>query len=285
MWAIRHLLQACEYGKEANCVPLLFFAAKALWNAAAPVMGDETNGEQASLAVKAALYTIPTSYRPAATALITRMCMGLLWFLPCARKWDELFRTAEGAMVLVPKVLHTPLMKLQILALIRTETPNLFPTVCNLARSEPSSEADLLLCFARLAQKTPGLTSMVMDAYEGALTLFEIDKDPHGIVVHLEVAEWLLSMRRPWAKASSHIRAALDLLKNAECQQKVSSPKPKEGPNQVLHTLMRCVAMLLQTLKPALSCVRGLCSADYHGTTQGQTTTLNRIQQLARPVS
>ncbi|CDJ47484.1 subtilisin-like protease, putative [Eimeria brunetti] len=225
MWAIRHLLQACEYGKEANCVPMLLFAAKALWNAAAPVMGDENNGEQAYLAVKASLYTIPTSYRPAATTLITRMCMGLLWSLPYGRKWDELFRTAEAAMLLVPKVLHTPLMKLQILALTRTETPNLFPTVCSLAKSEPSSEADLLLCFARLAQKTPGVTSMAMEAYEGALTLFEVDKDPHGILVHLEVAEWLLSMRRSWAKASSHIRAALELLKKVECQHECRLPR------------------------------------------------------------
>ncbi|CDJ35963.1 subtilisin-like protease, putative [Eimeria mitis] len=224
MWAIRHLLQACEYGKEANCVPLLLFAARALWNAAAPVIGDENNGDQAYLAVKTALYTIPTSCRPAATTLITRMCMGLLWSLPYCRKWDELFRTAEAAMLLVPKVLHTPLMKLQILALTRTETPNLFPTVCSLARSEPSSEADLLHCFARLAQKTPGLTSVVMEAYEGASSLFEVDKDPHGIVVHLEVAEWLLSTRRSWAKASSHIRAALELLKRIECQQEDRLP-------------------------------------------------------------
>lgn len=222
MWAIRHLLQACEYGKDSDCLPLLLFAAKALWNAAAPVVNDEYYGEEACLAVKSALYIIPTSCRSTEITLITRMCMGLLSSLSCGKKWDELFRMAESAMLLVPKVLHAPLMKLQIISLTRSGAPNLLPRIFTIARSETSSEADLLLCFARLAQKDPGTAPMALEAYEGALNLFEAGKDPHGIIVHLEIAEWLLSLGRSWTKASSHIRAAVELLKELQSQQAVS---------------------------------------------------------------
>ena len=149
--------------------------------------------------------------------------MGLLWSLRFRRQWYELLRMAEAAILVIPKALHAALMKLQILALTRIEAPNLFCTVCTIARGETSSEADLLLWFARLALKKPVMASVALEAYEGALRLFREDKDPKAAFVHIELAEWLLSVRRPWIKASSHIQAAKELLKEFAGRQAVSS--------------------------------------------------------------
>lgn len=217
--AIRHLLQACDYGKKADSVQLLLFAAKALWNAAAPLMSDELNADEARTAVKVALSMIPASCRSASMALVTRMCMGLLWSLRSNRRWDELSRTAEAALLVTPKILHAVLMKLQILALTHAEAPELFRTVRNIARGETSNEAVLLLFFARLSLNKP---AMALEAYEGALDLFQADGDPQGINIHLELAEGLLSMRRPWARAWAHARAAIELAKSIEGRQEVS---------------------------------------------------------------
>ncbi|KAL8454917.1 hypothetical protein Emag_001283 [Eimeria magna] len=207
--AIRHLLQACTYGKEAGCLKLLVFAANALWKAAIPVLSDDLDADEACSAVKAALYIIPANCRSASAGLITHMCMGLLWALRKNKQWDQLLRMAEAAVLLTPKALHGVLMKLQILALTRKGAPDLSQSVSVIARGEPFSEAALLLFFARLSFDN---SITALEPYEKALELFRADGDPQAIFVHMELAERLITMRRPWVKACTHIRAAKELL-------------------------------------------------------------------------
>ncbi|KAL8275786.1 hypothetical protein Esti_000349 [Eimeria stiedai] len=207
--AIRHLLQACTYGEEVGCVKLLLFAANALWKAAIPVLSDNLDADEACSAVKAALCTIPANCRSAAVGLITRMCMGLLWSFRKNSRWDQLLRMAEAAVLLIPKHLHGVLMKLQILALTCQKTTDLSQRVSAIVRGEPSNEAALLLFFARLSFDN---SITALEPYEKALELFRAGGDPQAIFVHMELAERLLTMRRPWAKACTHIRAATELL-------------------------------------------------------------------------
>ncbi|KAL8453150.1 hypothetical protein Emed_001020 [Eimeria media] len=203
-------LEACTYGREAGCSKLLLFAAKALWQAAIPMLSDEMDADEACSAVKAALYTIPPSCRSASAGLITHMCMGLLWSLRKNKQWDQLLRMAEAAVLLTPKALHGVFMKLQILALTCKGAPDLFQSVCVIAQGEPFSEASLLLFFARLSFDN---STTALEPYEKALELFRADGDPQAIFVHMELAERLITMRRPWVKACAHIKAATDLLR------------------------------------------------------------------------
>lgn len=217
--AVRHLVQACLYGKETDCMQLFLFAAKALWNAALPVISDHSGASEACAALKVALSAIPASWRPASAAVATRICMGLLWCLRYSGQWDELYQLAEEALLMTPKALHAALMKLQILALTHQEPSELCSVVRDLARGEASSEAALLLFFARLSIDK-SITSF--SAYEEALELVQADRGPQAANIHLEIAEGLLKRRRPWLKAWTHIRAALELALTFESQKKVS---------------------------------------------------------------
>ncbi|KAL8439924.1 hypothetical protein Efla_004849 [Eimeria flavescens] len=223
--AVRHLYQACMYGKEAGCFKLLLFAAKALWNAALPVITDGADATEACAAVKAVISAIPACGRSILAGSAIRLCMGLLWSFRDSGRWEELLSTAEGALVLAPKVIHAVLAKMQILALTHKAPDDLTQSVRSIARGESSSEASLLLFFARLSREKSAASP---EAYGDALNLLQEDGDPQAITVHLEIAEELLSMRRPWIKALVHIRTALDLAK--------AMKDPKEFPGLACHS-------------------------------------------------
>ncbi|OEH77755.1 putative subtilisin-like protease [Cyclospora cayetanensis] len=210
--AMRHLHQACRYGKETQCTQLLLFSAKGLCNVALSGVHGEIDREETCSALKDVLDMIPASCRPASMPLLSRMYMGLLWILCASKRWDELLRTAKAAMLLLPKALHEAIVKLQIFSLTRTEPPHLLSAVRALIKGEASREADLLLWFARLARKKCTMQSIALEAYDGALKLLQANKDPQAVLVHLELAKWFFSMRPPQYLASSHVSAAAKLI-------------------------------------------------------------------------